>query len=90
MGELNLQGMLDHSDDIRTVLSWHLTSNHFPPVPTAMIEPCVLAIEYCDAGDPDRIILLPNPITWKGKGHAPAWAIVEGHHLESFLSLDDE
>ena len=69
---------------LRNALSIHLTSNHYPPVPTEMVEPCVLAIEAMN--DERRSITLPEGVLWRGQTTAPAWAIVEGHHLEAWLA----
>jgi len=50
-----------------------------------MVEPCIEAIYACSDEDYDKQIALPEGVTWKGKTTAPAWAIVEGHHLEAWL-----
>ena len=71
---------------LRNALSIHLTSNHYPPVPTEMVEPCVLAIEAMNDEDDRRSITLPEGVLWRGQTTAPAWAIVEGHHLEAWLA----
>ena len=75
---------------LRNALSIHLTSNHYPPVPTAMVEPCVLAIEAMNDGDTDADITLPEGVLWRGQTTAPARAIVEGHHLEAWLDEDED
>jgi hypothetical protein len=81
-------------------LAWHLRSNHYPPVPLSMIQPCMEAIYACNDGDYERMIQLPldgvdrngEPfqITWRGQDTAPAYAIVEGHHLNAWIELDEE
>lgn len=71
-------------------LSWHLTANHFPPVPTSMIPACLAAIDAANAEDWDEEIALPDGVTYRdGRSVAPAWAIVEQHHLDAFLDGDD-
>ena len=67
-----------------------LQSNHYPPVPLSMIEPCIKAIEACNEGNSDALIDLPAPIVWRGQSQAPAGAIVEGHHLDAWLSSDED
>jgi hypothetical protein len=62
----------------------HLQSNHFPPVPLSMVGACVEAIEACIDEDTDRLITLPEGVSWRNQQDAPAWAIVEGHHLEAW------
>jgi len=80
-------------------LAWHLRSNHYPPVPLVMIQPCLEAIEAALAVDWHKQIKLPfdgerdgKPfqITWRGQDTAPAWAIIEGHHLDAWVTLDEE
>lgn len=66
-------------------LTWHLRGNHYPPVPTSMVGPCKRAISAVNRGKHDAKIKLPEGISWRGQKHAPAHAIVEGHHLDSFL-----
>ena len=71
--------------DLSTAIKIHLTSNHYPPVPKSMVLPCIEAIEAYDEGETDREIAMPEGITYKGFNTAPAWAIVEQHHLEAWL-----
>jgi hypothetical protein len=90
MGAFNLISMLEETDaDIRTVLSWHLTSNHYPPVPTSMIDPCLEAIALCEDDNADALVSLPEGTLWRNSDQAPAWALVDGLHLEHFLGRED-
>lgn len=83
---LSMAGAADEMGlELETVLSWHLTSNHYPPVPTSMIGPCKEAIEAFGDEDYDRLINLPDGISWRDQTQVPASVIVEGHHLEAFL-----
>lgn len=63
-----------------------LTSNHYPPVPTSMVKPCIEAIDACNFDEGSRLIELPEGVTWRGLTNAPAYAIVEAHHLDAWLS----
>jgi hypothetical protein len=90
MGRMSLEGMLEGDVSYDAALEWHLTSNHYPPVPLSMIQACKEAIDACNEEDSDRSIELPSGILWRGNSSAPAWAIVEGHHLESFLFSDED
>ena len=71
--------------DLSTAIGIHLTSNHYPPVPTSMVLPCIEAIEAYNEGETDREIAMPEGITYKGFNTAPAYAIIEQHHLEAWL-----
>lgn len=89
MGRMNLEGMLE-SADFEQALRWHLSSNHFPPVPLEMLDPCRKAIELANAGeDVNTTIELPEGFGWKSMATAPVWAILEGYHLDGFLDIED-
>jgi hypothetical protein len=77
--------------DFHTALRWHLTSNHFPPVPDTMMGPCIEAIHiYNDERPHETRIELPEGSYWRGETSAPAWAIVEGFHLDTFIAHPDD
>lgn len=89
MGYLAAQDMLQHGG-LDAALSWHLSSNHYPPVPF-MFDAAKAAIEAGDEGeDWDKEIQLPAGTRWRGKTTAPAWAIIEGLHLDVFLQSYEE
>ena len=94
MGRLGAEGMKEASDELgltlEAQLEWHLTGNHYPPVPVSMVKACVEAISAVNEGELDRAIELPEGISWRGSRTAPASAIVEGHHLETWCYSDDE
>ena len=71
--------------DLSTAIGIHLTSNHYPPVPTSMVLPCIEALEAYWEDETDREIPMPEGITYKGFNTAPAWAVIEQHHLEAWL-----
>jgi hypothetical protein len=65
-----------------SALAIHLQSNHYPPVPLSMVPVCIQAIDSYNADfSGDELIELPEGVSWKGKTSAPAWAIIESHHL---------
>ena len=75
--------------DLEMAISIHLQSNHYPPVPLSMVEPCIEAIDAYHDEDYNRLITLPAPITWRDQNSAPASAIVEAHHLDAWLPQYD-
>jgi hypothetical protein len=77
-------------DNIMNSLHWHLTANHYPPVPSSMVEPCYKAINACIADDVDTLIDLPEGILWKGETKAPARALVEEFHLDFYLQSEED
>jgi hypothetical protein len=89
MGNLNAAAMAEAvgegAVDLRPALSWHLQSNHFPPVPQSMIDPCLAAIEAAVDDDWDREVELPENISWRGQSTVPAAVLIEDHHLGFFV-----
>ena len=71
--------------DLEMAISIHLQSNHYPPVPLSMVEPCIEAIDAYYEEDFDRAIEMPEGVSYRGQSHAPAWAVVQQHHLEAWL-----
>lgn len=71
-------------------LAVHLQANHYPPVPLSMVDPCKAAIDAFIDEDFDRLIELPDPITWRGETKAPASAIIDAHHLHAFIDTLQE
>jgi hypothetical protein len=71
--------------DLESSIAMHLQANHYPPVPTSMVQPCIDAIDAYHDEDYNRMIELPEGVTWRGMTTAPASAMVEAHHLDAWL-----
>jgi len=71
-------------------IRWHLQCNHFPPVPEEMVEVCILAIEAAREDDWDGVVGLPDGITYQGETEAPVYAIVSQHHLDTWVTTEEE
>ena len=71
--------------DLNSAIAMHLTANHYPPVPTSMVQPCIDAIDAYHDEDYQREIELPEGVSWRGYTYAPASALVEAHHLDAWL-----
>jgi len=83
----HLQALEFAQGDLDTGLTWHLTANHYPPVPLTMLPICKEVIEWINGdGDINQHFRLPEGTLWRGETSAPAWAIVEGHHLDAWLA----
>ena len=90
MGSNTAQDLAENVLDIRQSIGYHLRGNHYPPVPLTMVEPCIEAIYAVSEGDTHKSIQLPEGVTWRGYPTAPAYTIVEGHHLEPWCTYDEE
>lgn len=93
MGSVTALGIQDSVLDLETQILYHLKGNHYPPVPAEMVAPCIEAIDAFYDEDHSRMIAMPKvgdfQILYRGSTHAPAWAIVEQHHLEFWIQLEE-
>ncbi len=89
MGSLQATEMADLLP-LEQAMAWHLGVNHFPPVPSEMIPVCIEAIEAVNDYDNDREIALPLGTSWRGMATAPAYAIVQGHHLDPWVVREED
>jgi hypothetical protein len=48
------------------------------------------AIDAMNEGDYYRQIELPEGVTYKGETSAPAWDIARQHHLDAWISYDED
>ena len=71
--------------DLETAIGYHLQGNHYPPVPLSMVEPCIEAIDAYYDEDYNKLIKMPEGVSYRGSKFAPASAIVEQHHLDAWL-----
>jgi len=78
MGYVALVDMLDIAT-YNEALNWHLTSNHFPPIPRDFFPSIKQAIEAVRNDESDFLITLPNACTLE------AGEIVQRLHLEPFV-----
>jgi hypothetical protein len=87
MGRLTAMAMTDEELGLtlEEQIGFHLRSNHFPPIPLTMVEPCIQAIDYANEGEWDKLVSLPEGIGYKGLTAAPVWAMIEQHHLETWI-----
>ena len=90
MGSVTAIGLAESELDLEKQLAYHLQGNHYPPVPLSMVQPCIDAIDAAYDEDYNRMIEMPQGISYKGNTHAPAWAVIEQHHLDWFITPVDE
>jgi len=74
---------------LEQAIGYHLQGNHYPPVPLSMVQPCVEAIDAAYEDDFNREIEMPEGVSYKGRTTAPAWAIIEQHHLSAWLPEEE-
>lgn len=71
--------------DLDTALLWHLTSNHYPPVPAAMVPVAKKAIEHANLGEWDASVEFPKGWVVNNLSRMEVSKIVEIMHLDAFI-----
>lgn len=89
MGALGAMEAAAHAD-LDTALTWHLRSNHYPPVPIEMLPIAKQAIEHGLDEDYDAELILPDGVSWRGQPTVPVWSVIENFHLHAWLADGDE
>lgn len=84
MGRLAAADMIEHAE-LDTALRWHLTGNHYPPLPASLVEPARRAIDLAADEVWDEEVELPEGVTYRGESTASVHACVEGWHLGAFV-----
>ena len=89
MGHGNAQGMKAQVDegnvDLDNALLWHLTSNHYPPVPAEMIPVAKKAIEHANLGEWEEMVEFPSGWEVNGLSEMSVEKIVEIMHLDAYI-----
>lgn len=90
MGRLLAEELSELDAPLLKQIEIHLVSNFYPPVPAFMAQTCVDALNAYWEQDTDRMIDMPEGVSYKGSTSAPAWAIVEQHRLFPWLNEEED
>ncbi len=71
--------------DLEQGVRWHLRHNHYPPVPSEMIQIAVKAVRLCREDKFNETIIIVFEHQGFGWG-VPAYVIVEAYHLEPWVN----
>jgi len=75
------EGQLDQ----RLALGWHLTANHYPPLPAILVSVAEKAIDLANEGEWDKSIKLPRGTQFRFQPSITVRDAVDVMHLGSFL-----
>lgn len=89
MTALGYKEMVDEGQmSLENALTIHLRSNHYPPIPSSMIRPCMRAIEKANRGEWNKKVRLPEGVEHRVYGRlVPVHELVNHAHLDTFLDL---
>ncbi len=86
MGYNTAVDLADAEISLEMGITYQLRNNHYPPVPTEMIDVCVRAVELCRQGITKCDITIKSPFKHRQYGwFVPAWVFVDAYHLEPWV-----
>ncbi len=74
---------------LEQALSWHLSGNHYPPLPGELIPVAKAAIEKANEGEWDFEIPMPDNIDFRDQRTVSVALAVETMHLDAFIQGDE-
>lgn len=94
MGSLHAQEFASAVADKRVALdqalTWHLTVNHYPPLPLSILPAVKRAITQAKKGNWTANIRLPKGVSWRGQTKAPVHECVKAWHLDAFIQTEED
>ena len=75
---------------IEDQLSIHFRSNCYPPIPLQMIPTAVEAIDAYWEEDLNRMIPLPEGVTFRGEDEVSAINVIRSYRLDAWCMEDDD
>ncbi len=71
-------------------LSIHFSSNCYPPIPQVMIPTAIAAIDAFWEEDYNKMIPLPEGVSFRGQTEVSASNVVESYRLDAWLMEDED
>jgi len=90
MGRMTAEGYKKSIDDgslsLENAISIHLSSNHYPPLPSTLVPVALKALTKAKKGEWEKKIRLPEGLEHKIYGKlVPVQVVMDYMHLEPFL-----
>lgn len=85
MGFISALGIADSDISLEQQVSWHFSSNCYPPVPQQMVPVAVKAINAVLSYEGGEDIQLPDGVSFRGDTKPNAYTLVEHLHLWAFV-----
>lgn len=90
MGFISALGIAETNTNIEQQVSWHFSSNCYPPVPQQMVPFAVKAIKLAIADDWDEIVPCPEGVSWRGQTSLSVSTIIDALYLNAFVDSSFE
>lgn len=94
MGRTGAEGFAEAVADgdvsLRAAVHWNLTANHYPPLPSELVDVALEAIVFANGGDWDRMISMPEGIEFRDHDEVSVADAIETLHLGSFIESNED
>ncbi len=91
MGLSTAIGITESNLSLEQQLSWHFSSNCYPPIPQQMIPVAKMAIFHYWEQDYDAMVDLPEGVEFRnGATSIPASQVIESLRLDAWVMEDEE
>lgn len=90
MGLFTAMDLASSSETLETQLSIHFRSNCYPPIPLGMIPTAVEAIDAYWEMDLDRMIPLPEGVSFRGSDEVSARNVINSYRLDAWCMEEED
>lgn len=84
------QAVSDGRTSLRTAVSWHVRTNHYPALPSTVVPVALAAIHFAGIGCWDTRLVLPDGMRYKLLPTATVRDLVDEWHLSAFIQEEEE
>jgi hypothetical protein len=90
MGMMTAVDLQEQGLSLEQQLSIHFSSNCYPPIPQGMIPTAIAAIDAYWEEDYNKMILLPEGVSFRGQSEVSARNVVQSYRLDAWLMEDED
>jgi hypothetical protein len=90
MGMMTAMDLAGSEISLEQQLSIHFSSNCYPPIPQGMIPTAIAAIDAFWEEDYNKMIPLPEGVSFRGQTEVSARNVVESYRLDAWLMEDED
>lgn len=90
MGYQTALGIAETNISLDQQVSWHFSSNCYPPIPQLMVPFAVKAIKLAIADDWDELIPCPEGVSWHGQTSLSVTSIIDALRLNAFTQSKED
>jgi hypothetical protein len=90
MGMMTAMDLAGSEISLEQQLSIHFSSNCYPPIPQVMIPTAIAAIDAFWEEDYNKMIPLPEGVSFRGQTEVSASNVVESYRLDAWLMEDED